>query len=133
MDVLVIGERVDDFPAGIGEAFKRLMSLVGDSTDRPYSRSYYGIFRQADDGTMTYYATVEEREPAEAAEWRLEKQTVPKGNYVVETLTNWRSQTGTVSGIFKRLSQTPGIDPASPGIEWYPGENVMYCMLKLKE
>jgi predicted transcriptional regulator YdeE/uncharacterized damage-inducible protein DinB len=125
-DLQVFGIRVSNFPAGIGEAFERLVNTLPEGQDR----SYYGICEMTDEG-LVYKATAFEQQAGEAEKYNMERSSIQKGKYAVVKLKDWRKQTDKIKNVFCEMMQDECIDKTSPSIEWYADDDEMWCMLKI--
>jgi hypothetical protein len=124
-DIKIFGMQVKAFPSGISEAFDKLVKMIPGG----FNRSYYGIsYMEA--GKMIYYAAAEELQPGEAEKYSCERLTIEKGEYLTETLKNWRNKTDQVKDIFSQLVADEHTDKTKPGVEWYKDENEMLCMIR---
>ena len=93
------------------------------------SRPYYGISWFAEDGSITYYALAQETFAGKAKQYRYEILTLPKGEYLTETVVNWMSQTDCIKDVFHRLMGDKRADKNHPCIEWYQSDEEMLCMV----
>ena len=126
-DINVFGVQVKSFPDGVGEAFHDLIKLF-PADDK---RSYYGIFSMAENGNMIYYATAEETHPGEAKKYKCEQVRIEKGEYLTESLHDWRKNTDCIKDVFMKMSTDKRVDHTKPGVEWYKNDDEMLCMLKV--
>ena len=125
-DIQVFGYQVKNFPAGIDEAFKKLMAVLGGAFDR----SFYGV-AALKNGSMVYYATAEEKMEGDAEKDVFEKLTIEKGEYLVVPIQDWRNKTTTINGVFHEMLQDSRADKTKPSVEWYKNDNDMWCMIKM--
>jgi predicted transcriptional regulator YdeE len=124
-DVPVIGAQVKTFPDGIGEAFDRLISMLPDGMHRPC----YGICYGTEKGI--HYIAAIAGSTSEAATLNLQSYIIPKGDYVVKSIANWRDKLPAIKEAFHELLSGDCADISRPCIEWYKNDNEMLCMLKL--
>jgi len=124
-DVKVFGVQVKTFPAGIGEAFDELVKMLPGG----FSRSFYGICK-SDNGKMVYYATAEETFPGEGEKYNCDSYTIEKGEYLTETIKDWRKKTNTIKDVFGEMSEDNSVDKTKPAVEWYENEDKMLCMVR---
>jgi hypothetical protein len=124
-DVKIFGMKVTTFPNGISNAFDKLMKMIPGG----FNRSFYGI-SYMEKGNMIYYAAAEELNPGEAEKYGCERLVVEKGQYLAESLHNWRSKVHQVKDIFQELVADNRTDKTKPGVEWYKSEEEMLCMIK---
>jgi hypothetical protein len=134
MDLLTIatplklfGNRVTTFPNGLTEAFNGLASNFAEGLDR----DYYGISR-CPDGEIEYYAMTP-IEGEEASQLKGDTFVIEPGVYLAESLSDWRSKTRQINGIFSRLLDDARVDKESPAVEWYKNDKEMVCMIKTIE
>jgi hypothetical protein len=127
-DIKVFGKRVPTFPMGIKEAYDSLVEIVPDAL----RRAYYGLSSFAGDGTILYFATVEEAYPGEGKVYDLETYTIEKGEYLSETVLNWYTQTDSIKTVFNSLMQYKDADLTQNCVEWYKSDYEMLCMVKKK-
>lgn len=127
-DQPVFGLLVRTFPEGIGKAFSDLMKSIPDGE----KRSYYGISKINDTGTISYWAVAEEKNEGEAEKYGYERFTIPKAEYLSEVVFDWKSKTACIKDVFHEMMQDPLADATSPCIEWYYAEDEMLCMLQKK-
>jgi len=124
-DIRIFGMQVKSFPLGIGEAFEKLVKMIPGG----FSRSYYGI-SYMENGKMVYYAAAEELSPVEPEKYSCTRLTIEKGEYLTESLNDWRSKTDQVKNVFERLVADKRVDKTKPAVEWYKDENEMLCMVR---
>lgn len=127
-DQPVFGRLVKTFPNGIGEAFDSLMKAIGDN-----KRSYYGISKMDDKGGILYWAAAEEKTTGEAEQYGSERFVIPAGDYVAETVLDWRDKTACIKDVFHEMMQDPRADNTKPCIEWYYKDDEMLCLIKAKQ
>ena len=125
-DIPVFGCQVINFPAGVGEAFGALAKKVPGA----FQRACYGISSMAADGSIIYYAALQETFPGEAQRYGYNNYTIPKGDYLAETLLHWRDNLHCIKDVFHVLMQDPRFDNQSPCVEWYKSDEEMICMLR---
>lgn len=123
-DLILFGTQVKTFPVGIMEAFDSLMKVVGNE------RAYYGISWFDEDGNIIYYAMAPEMIAGEAKQYHYETLTLLKGNYLTETVEDWRSKTDSIKDVFQRLMADVRPNKKNLCIEWYQSDNKMLCMVK---
>jgi hypothetical protein len=128
-DITVFGFEVKTFPDGIGEAFDRLVEKVPEG----FSRDYYGISFLNSENRMVYLATALEKEDGEAEKYQCDRYTIKKGDYVAETVWDWRKKTDLIKYVFKGLFNSIQGTSTGPCIEWYKDNNEMLCMVKLAQ
>jgi predicted transcriptional regulator YdeE len=117
------------FPDGIMNAFQTLHKLLQGNE----SRNFFGISYPGKNGTIIYKAAVEELYDAEAEKSGCETFIIPKGEYLCETLIDWRKDMTVVGKTFQKMLADPRIDQNGFCLEEYLGEKDMRCMIKIKE
>jgi predicted transcriptional regulator YdeE len=125
-DIQVFGVKVKSFPNGVGEAFDRLVKMLPEGNHR----SYYGISQMAKNGNMEYYATAEEVHAGEAEKYKCDRYTIEKGEYLVESIHDWKKKTDCIKDVFHSMIQDNPVDKKKPAVEWYKNEKEMLCMVK---
>lgn len=126
-EMYAFGVRVNDFPEGIGKAFDQLSQKVAGGNQR----SCFGLSRMDNDGSIIYYAALEERSPGEARLYGYERFVIPKGEYLSATLKNWRSHLPAIKSIFEDMMKDKRFDTSACCIEWYQSDTEMVCLLQL--
>jgi predicted transcriptional regulator YdeE len=128
-DIKVFGVEVKTFPNGVDDAFHQLIKTINDKNEQ--DRYYYGI-SEFKNGKMFYYATAEEKQAGEAEKFNYETFIIESGNYIVEKLENWRTQTDCIKDIFQKIMNDGNADTTKPAVEWYKNDKEMLCMIKAK-
>ncbi len=126
-DIEVFGMQVKTFPDGIGDVFTNLMNMITNGRER----DYYGISYMTDDGKVFYFAAAKETENGEAEKYHCEKYTIPKGEYLISAVIDWRQKLSCIYDVFHEMMQEKNIDRTSPCIEWYKSDDEMWCMIKM--
>ncbi len=126
-DVKVFGTTVKTFPAGVGEAFDSLVKMIPGGFNRPY----YGI-AEMNGSKMNYYATALETFDGEAEKYHCEEHIIEKGDYLGETVKDWRNKTDCIKDVFKDILRDGRVDATKPAVEWYKDNEEMVCMVKMK-
>jgi len=128
-NITVFGFEVKTFPDGVSEAFDKLLKKVPGG----FARDFYGISFRDSENKMVYLATALEKEHGEAEKYEYERYTIKKGEYVTETIWDWRKKTDLIKHIFKGLFNSIQGTPTGPCIEWYKDNNEMLCMVRLAQ
>ena len=115
------------FPYGIKQAFGSLISLLPSVEDR----IFFGISYQSTEGEMIYKAAVLQSFEGEAEKLGCEKFTIEKGEYLTETLKDWKKDESMIGLTFRKLADSK-YNTTFPCVEWYKGDDVM-CMVKLEQ
>lgn len=129
-DIRILYVTASSFPEGIGEAYKRLESIV-PASEKP--RQYFGISRPENDGTIIYRAAVEVLTADEAEKLGCETLVLEKGTYISETVYDFMQNTGRIGEVFQRLISTPGLDPNGYCVERYIDNQHVQCMIRLAQ
>lgn len=124
--VPVFGVQVKTFPAGIGEAFDWLVSVIPGG----FSRSYYGISYMDANGAIVYFATALEKEPGEAEQYHCSRFIIETGEYLGVTVNQWRNKTACIKDVFHDIMNDQRADKTKPAVEWYKNDDEMVCMIK---
>lgn len=126
-DITVFCIKAESFPDGIGAAHQKLHSILPDEKHR----KFFGISYPDRSGKITYKAAVEESYPGEGEKFGCETFIIKKGEYLSETLINWRKDESVVAGTFQKMLQDPRLDSNGYCLEIYPNQSDMICMVKL--
>ena len=113
------------FPYDIKGAFGSLISKLPSIEDR----TFFGVSYQTMSGEMIYKAAVLESFNGESEQYACESFTIQKGEYITETLKNWRQDEESIGTTFKKLADARP-DTTFPCVEWYQGQDVM-CMVRI--
>lgn len=127
-DIQVFGKPVPSFPMGIKYAYDSLVEIVPDAL----RRSYYGLSRFDEKGSIIYFATVEEAYPGEGKIYHLDTHSVEKGEYISAVVLNWYTKTDSIKEVFHELMQHPQADLTKSCVEWYKSDYEMLCMIRKK-
>jgi hypothetical protein len=114
------------FPYGIRDAYETLKKKLPD----PNGRTFLGISFLDEESEIIYKAAVLESFEGEAEHSGCEIFMVPKGEYLAETLKNWREDETIIGITFRKLADSR-MDTTFPCIEWYQGDYDVICMIKL--
>lgn len=126
-DIKTLGVEVKDFPEGISEAFDSLVEMLPGG----FSRSFYGIIEMR--GTdLLYKATAEELYEGEAEQYNCDRSLISKGEYLAETIRDWRGKTNSIKDVFQSMIQDSRADRNKPAIEWYKSNEEMVCLVPCK-
>ncbi len=113
------------FPNGVQEAFITLEKMLSKE-----GRTFYGISHGSKDGGIIYKAAVSENFDGEAEKYGFETFTIKKGEYITETIIDWRKKMETFGPTFQKLLAHPQFDKITPCIEWYKSDKEVVCMVK---
>ena len=128
-EIKVLCTTATSFPDGIMAAFKKLESLSEDMCDR----TFFGISRPDERGKIIYKAAVQQADENELDKYNVESFTIPAGEYITETILNWKDNMKAFGTAFTKLLDNPKMDYRYPCIEWYKSETEVMCMIKLKD
>lgn len=126
-EMYAFGLRVTNFPEGIGNAFDSLSQKVTGGSQR----SAFGLSRMDNDGSIIYYAALEEKSAEEARQYNCERFVIPRGEYLSATLKNWRNHLPEITNIFGEMMKDKRFDNSAYCIEWYQSDTEMVCLLQL--
>jgi hypothetical protein len=115
------------FPYEIKQAFAALINLLPTIE----GRTFFGISFQTKAGEMIYKAAVLESFKGEAEKLGCERFIIEKGDYLAETLKDWKKDESQIGLTFKKFSESK-YNATFPCVEWYQGNDVM-CMVKLEK
>jgi len=115
------------FPYEIKQAFGSLINLLPSIENR----TFFGIAYQNEQGEMIYKAAVLESFDGEAEKIGCEKFTIERGEYLSETLKNWKKDESLIGLTFKKFADSK-YNATFPCVEWYQGDDVM-CMVRLEK
>jgi len=113
------------FPYEIKQAFGTLIDLLPSIE----GRTFFGIAYEDESGDMIYKAAVLESFKGEAEKLGCEKFTIERGEYLTETIKDWKKDESLIGLTFKKFSESE-YNTTFPCIEWYQANDVM-CMVKL--
>lgn len=125
-DVKVYCTTAKSFPDGIQGAFITLEKMLSKE-----GRSFYGVSYKNTDGLLIYKAAVSESFEGEAEKYGFESFTISKGEYLIETIIDWRKKIETIGRVFQTLLADPRLDRTSPCVEWYKSDKEVMCMVKI--
>lgn len=127
MRVMCVGAK--SFPDGIMDAFITLEKILPDIS----GRIFYGISYLNEHGDIIYKAAVAESFDGEAEKHGCEQFIITKGEYMTETILNWREEIESIGAAFETLLTTPQLDCNFPCVEWYKSDKEVLCMVRIKE
>ncbi len=128
-DIPIICVKARSFPFGVQEAFLHLENLLPSIE----GRTFYGISYQDKDAGIIYRAAVQESYEGEAEKLGCESYVIRKGNYLTETLFNWRKNEEMIGKAFMKLLADPRLDLTHPCVEWYKSEEDVTCMVRIDD
>jgi hypothetical protein len=117
-----------NFPDDVESAFKELDKKIGGGSDRVW----FGISQGSQDG-IVYWAAGLEAYEGEGKKAGLDTLLLTKGEYMTETIEDWRNNKQKFMEVFGRLLKYPDMDTSFPCVEWYKGEKEVMCMVKIKQ
>lgn len=124
-DMKIICVTAKSFPYDIKKAFHSLIGMLPSIE----GRTFMGISYQTKSGEILYKAAVLELFRGESKRYNCEPYTIRKGEYISETLKNWRKDESSIGITFKKLADSRA-DTTFPCVEWYKGQDVM-CMIRI--
>jgi predicted transcriptional regulator YdeE len=126
-DIKVLCVTATSFPAGVGGAFKKLLSLIPGAD----KRTQYGISYMGKDGQIIYNAAVEESSPGEGEKYGCETFVIKKGEYASELLKDWKKDESIIGKTFQKLLKHPNLDKQGYCLEIYLDEKDVRCLVLL--
>jgi hypothetical protein len=114
------------FPDGVQAAYDALYKIVGNQ-----GRTFYGLSKP-DNNQIIYKAAVAESFDGEGEQLGLETFTIPKGEYITETIHDWKNNMQKFGPTFMALLDNPKLDWSSWCTEWYKNDEEVLCMVKLQ-
>jgi predicted transcriptional regulator YdeE len=117
----------ESFPNEINKAFERLIEKL--PTEQ--GRTFFGIAYQEETGNMVYKAAVKEVFPGEANQCGCEAFMIRKGQYIAETVRNWKADVTSIGKTFQKLGDSHP-NATFPCVEWYKGDDVL-CMVRIEQ
>ncbi len=128
-EIKTFGFQVKKFPKRVNEAFDELTEKTGDSAGK---RNYYGVSYMNNNEKIIYKALAEEKSSDESKKYNYEPFIIEGGEYLAETLKDWKKQTDCIKDIFQEMMHDDRVDTSKPCVEWYKDDNEMLCMMKAK-
>lgn len=114
------------FPGGIKPAFTALENMLPTVSDR----IFFGISYNTAEGII-YKAAVAEDFEGEGEIYGCETFILQGGEYLTETVLNWKNNEESIGKSFQRLLADPRLDEKFPCVEWYKSEGEVWCMVKM--
>jgi len=128
-DVKIMCLPVPAFPNGIQEAFNELWQRL----PRINHRNFYGISYVTEASEIIYKSAAEEMKDGEAEKYGYEPFTIIKGEYLTETINNWKNQLPSIGETFMEMVKDLRMDRAFPCVEWYKTDEEMWCMIRMAD
>lgn len=128
-DVPVFYVKAKSFPEGIEQAFHQLHKLVSD----PENRQYYGLSRPNQQGTIEYFAAVQEVKKNEGKELGCETIVIRHGKYTSTVIRDFHKKMMDIQSAFDKLLKDPKIDPQGYCVEMYLADKDVRCMVRLED
>ncbi|HTE33560.1 MAG TPA: hypothetical protein VK666_24430 [Chryseolinea sp.] len=127
-DIHILYVTAESFPDGIVSAYEKLHKQVPASPER----KFYGLSRPEKGQGTVYKAAVEVKSPDEAKKLKLDTMVIPKGNYIAETVYNYKKDVALIRKTFDKLLKQPNIDPQGYCVELYsPNDQDVTCMVRV--
>lgn len=114
------------FPEGIADAYDRLYQIVPQNA----KRTFIGFSCPDVNGVIVYNAAVIEDYAGEGEQYNCPTFTIRKGEYVSETIVQWKEKQATIEHTFRKLVRHP--NAVCPCVEMYSGDD-MVCLVKVGE
>lgn len=124
-DVKVICVTAKSFPEGIQEAFITLDKMLSKE-----GRTFYGVSYKNASNDIVYKAAVTEVYDGEAEQFGFKTFIIQKGEYLTETIMDWRTHIENIGKTFQRILEEPLYDETFPCVEWYKSDKEVLCMVK---
>lgn len=116
------------FPGGVQKAHETLHALLPFNVQR----NYFGISWPGNSGTLIYKAAAEELHQGELAKYHLETKIIVKGNYLSIDISDFMKNIPAIGAAFQELIHDKRIALDGFCIEWYLGQDLCRCMVKMK-
>ena len=126
-DIKVLCATAMSFPDCIQEAFDSLVNIL----PMIEGRNYYGLAYQGVSGKIIYKAAAEQLSDNEEKISGFESFVINKGEFLAETVMDWRKHLNQIGPIFMKLVKDPRVDRDYPCLEWYKNDNEMMCLVRL--
>jgi hypothetical protein len=126
--ITAFGKEVKTFPDGIGEAFDELVNVI----DGGFTRPLYGICFELE-GKLCYIAAAEEKFPGEGKRHGCKDYQIEPGLYGAVQVHDWLNRIPVIKETFCTMFENELIDKTAPAVEVYENDDVMTCMVRLKE
>jgi predicted transcriptional regulator YdeE len=127
-DIKVFYITATSFPNGVGDAHNALRNKLPLSM----GRSFYAISYSDEKGKITYKAAVEESYEGEAEKLGCETFIIKKGEFISETLKDWRENELNVGKTFQKLLAHPAIQENGYCLEIYlNNDKDIQCLVTL--
>lgn len=128
-DIQVMCITAVSFPDGVMDAYKKLQSLITDSSDRRYfGYSHPNMLR-----TIIYKACAEVKNDEEAQKLGLETFTIKAGKFASMYIVDHMQDPESIGNAFKELLKNPDLDPQGYCLEMYKDfdDKDVQCMVPL--
>lgn len=127
-DIDLMYVEASSFPEGIEEAFRKLEAVLPKSNDR----RFFGISYMGENNNIIYKAAAEESYPGESEKYGLNSFTVRKGNYISETIANWRNNVSLIGSTFQKMLRQQNIRADGYCLEIYINETDVQCLVPME-
>ena len=126
-DIVLFGIQAATFPGGVQAAWEALHKELATTK----GRNFYGVSHGAENGGVVYKSCVEEAFAGEAENLGCERFVLPKGEYIGETILNFRQQIAKIGEAFQALLARDDYDKvAGQCVEKYLSDTDVICMIK---
>jgi hypothetical protein len=128
-DILVFCVTATSFPDGVLAAHQKLHGYI------PFNekRNYFGISCPDKTGIIIYKSAAEEIERGELSKHNLKPFVIKRGKYIYRDVKDFERDIPAIKKAFDELIANPEIDPQGYCVEWYLSQNLVRCMVKLKD
>jgi hypothetical protein len=129
-DIPIFYVTAASFPDGILDAYDKLHVHFPFSSER----NFYGLSRPENGLGPVYKAAAEIKATDELQKSKFDSMVIPKGNYIAETVHNFKKDVLLIGRTFNKLLQHPNLDPQGYCVEWYhPNDKDVICMVRLEK
>lgn len=127
-DITVFYVDATNFPEGVLDAFERLHEYFPFNA----SRRFFGLSRMENNREIVYKAAAEMLDVAEADNYPLKTMTIQNGNYIAETVHQFKDKLPQIGETFMKLLTHPALDPQGYCVEEYlPNDQDVVCMVRI--
>jgi hypothetical protein len=127
-DLSIFYVAAKSFPDGIQEAFDKLAKTLPTTE----GRTFFGISHKNHEGTIIYKAGVLAFYKGEGKTFGLETYIIKKGEYLTETIHDWKKNMAAIGSTFQVLLADPRLDTTGACVEWYKPNDEVMCMVRLE-
>lgn len=129
-DISIFYVNAESFPDGILDAFEKLHIHFPFSSER----RFFGLSRQENGKEIVYKAAAEVKSQDEVQKYKFDTMIIPKGNYLAETIYNFKENIPLMGTTFDELLKQPNLHPGAYCVEWYlPNDEDVVCLIRLED